>query len=462
MKLFKIFRQLSNREQLKFQSFVEASAFNKRQDVIQLLALMIRNSRKKPDSQSYWEAIYPKRSFNVSRWHLLTSRLFKLLEEYLAIDQVRKRDTDRGVYLAKAYQQLGEKAYFEKTVEDCQDTLTKRPLRNIAFLQQQHDLAYEKYDFILSMNRKEPGNLQEVSDYLDHYFMAAKLRQACHATSREVIREEQYHIHFITDIVRLIEQDPSYLSVPAIAVYYYCYRSISEQDNEQYFVELRRAIDAFQGQFSPTEMRDIYTIAINYSIRRLNTGATHYIREAFELYLMSLKQGFLVDKGIMQDSTYTDLVSLACKLEEFDWAESFIQDHQSDLSLKTQKPLYHYSLGKLYYEKGLPDESLKQLILVDAKASFIFLGARVIQLKIYYEEEEFDLLESLLESLRVYLQRSKNLAYRKAHYLNILTFTRQLLLLPTMTKAEKLDFRNRIQSAAVFGERDWFLKMVAS
>jgi hypothetical protein len=59
----------------------------------------------------------------------------------------------------------------------------------------------------------------------------------------------------------------------------------------------------------------------------------------------------------------------------------------------------------------------------------------MLQLKIYYELEEIDPPESLLESLRVYLQRSKDLAYRKAHHNNLLLFTRQLLQLPTMSKA---------------------------
>ncbi len=262
------------------------------------------------------------------------------------------------------------------------------------------------------------------------------------------------------DIIRLIEAEADFLKVPAIAIYYYCYRSISEKDNEHYFIQLRKSINQYKQQFTPAEMRDIYTIAINYSIRRLNTGAKHYIRETFELYLLSLEQGFLVEDGIMQDSTYTNLVSLACKLEKFAWAKKFIEEHRASLRLNSQTPLYHYSLGKLFYEQGLPDQSLPHLVLVDAKASFIFLGARIMQLKIYYEQQEFDPLESLLDSLRVYLQRSKNLAYRKAHYANIIAFTKQLLSLSTMTKEEKLGFKKRVVEAEVLGEKDWFLKAI--
>ena len=90
------------------------------------------------------------------------------------------------------------------------------------------------------------------------------------------------------------------------------------------------------------------------------------------------------------------------------------------------------------------------LCLFVTKAAFLHLSARTLQLKIYYQLQEFDLLENLLESMRVYLQRSKGLAYRREHYNNILTFTRQLLQLPVMDKKEKefdcVEMKNQIQA----------------
>ena len=114
----------------------------------------------------------------------------------------------------------------------------------------------------------------------------------------------------------------------------------------------------------------------------------------------------------------------------------------------------------MHYEQGQLKESLQELIQVESKASFLLLGARILQLKIYYKLEEFTPLESLLESLRVYLQRSKDLGYRKQHYHNILIFTRQLLQLPAMTKSEKAELRQRIESAEIFSEKDWFLEQI--
>ncbi len=162
----------------------------------------------------------------------------------------------------------------------------------------------------------------------------------------------------------------------------------------------------------------------------------------------------------MQDSTYSNIVFLASKQHRYDWAIDFITTYHQYLQMASQVPLFHFSLGKIYYEKGQLEDSLLQLHKVDTKASFIFLGARILQLKVYYELDEVDSLEYLLESLRVYIQRSKDLAYRKAHYSNILVFTKQLLQLPIMDKKEKEAFRQRIEEAEILGEKEWFLRHI--
>jgi len=231
------------------------------------------------------------------------------------------------------------------------------------------------------------------------------------------------------------------------------------EDNDS-FLLLRQAIAQHQSVFPPNEIRDLYNLSINLAIRKLNMGSLPFAKDAFELYVSSLEQGYLLEDGILQESAYGNIVSLACKLEEYEWAHQFIKDYKGYLKADYQDPLHLFSLGKLYYEQNQLEDSLKQLVQVETKASFLFLGARILQLKIYYQLGEFDLLESLLESLRVYLRRSKDLAYRKKHYNNILTFTRQLLQLNAMNKNEIAHLRDRILNAEVFAERSWFLKQL--
>ncbi|MEM9823535.1 MAG: hypothetical protein AAF985_20795 [Bacteroidota bacterium] len=460
MKLFKVLQKLDSRELTRFGQFLETPLFNRRADVKQLFELWLKGQKRQQGPPAFWAQLFPDRPFSAKDWNLLTSRLFKLLEEYLALNEIRKNEAQKKFYLAKAYRKIQQEQLFKAAIRDAGKAWEKQTLRNTDYLRGQHDLSFEQYEYIISINRKEKTNLQEVSDHLDAYILAAKLRQACYALSRESIKQEAYEIGLLNEVLHYIKAHPAYLDIPAIAIYYFCYQMLVSDDQAFFFRQLREAISNYQHYFPPSEMRDIYTFAINYSIRELNSGSTVFIREAFELYVLILEQGYLLEDGVMLESTFSNIVTLASKLDKYAWARQFIHDYKQHLKPAFRTPIFHFSLGKLFYEEGQLEESLKELVKVETKASFLLLAARTLQLKIYYELKEFDPLESLLESLRVYLQRSKNLAYRREHYHNILIFARQLLQMPIMGRAERKQLYDRIMHAEHFAEKEWFLKQL--
>ena len=91
--------------------------------------------------------------------------------------------------------------------------------------------------------------------------------------------------------------------------------------------------------------------------------------------------------------------------------------------------LPYYTAAKLAYEQSQYANVLQLLASVEARQPFLYLGIKTLQLKAFYELEEWDALDSLLESLRVYLQRHKKLGYHREHYVLLLQFTRRLLQL---------------------------------
>ncbi|MFK8005593.1 MAG: hypothetical protein AB8H03_04450 [Saprospiraceae bacterium] len=463
MKLFSLLQQLDSREKAKFTSFLEDGFFNKRKDVKLLFASWVNEKGRSHPPEFYWKKIFPNanvKTFTKKDWNLLTSRTLKLLEDFLAIKEMLASQTDKKFFLAKAYRKLQKEKWFKTAVKDTELALEKQIFRSTHYLQQKHDLAYEEYDYIQSFNRKERTNLQEVSDSLNAYFLATKIRQGCIAISRKTINQEVYEIDFLEEALAFVDQNPSCLKVPAIAMYFYCYKAITSDENESYFRQLRTQIETYQSNFPPSEIRDIYFVAINYCIRRLNTGTKIYVREALELYRLSLEAGYLLEDGIMPESTFGNIVSLALKLKEYDWAKSFLEKYQNQLHPNFQAPLFHFSMAKLFYEENEIEESMQQLSLVVTKAPFLFLGARTLQLKIYFELNEYDLLESLLESLRVYLQRRKDLGYRRENYDNLISFAKVLLQLPIMSKKEIEDFRKKVIATAVFSEKEWCLNQI--
>ena len=103
---------------------------------------------------------------------------------------------------------------------------------------------------------------------------------------------------------------------------------------------------------------------------------------------------------------------------------------------------------------------MRLLAQMDFKDHLHNLISKYILLKIYYEEGEFDALESLLDSLAAYLRRREIVENQKINGQNIIRLTRGLLRLNAYDKEKRQVLRKEIEKTRPLTERKWFLEMV--
>ena len=80
-------------------------------------------------------------------------------------------------------------------------------------------------------------------------------------------------------------------------------------------------------------------------------------------------------------------------------------------------------------------------------------------LRMYYELEEYDALHSLLESFVTYIRRKK-IAYHRENYLNLIKFTKRLLMLAQYDHKATMMLRQAIEKEPHLAEKQWLLKML--
>ena len=88
------------------------------------------------------------------------------------------------------------------------------------------------------------------------------------------------------------------------------------------------------------------------------------------------------------------------------------------------------------------------------------IGAKLMLMKIYYETNEFDALDSFIESFGTFLKRKKKLGYHKKVYLNILNMTKLLLKLDDYDIIEKERVRAKIEMTKPVGEKNWLMEQL--
>ncbi|KGE87011.1 MAG: hypothetical protein ACE362_10570 [Phaeodactylibacter xiamenensis] len=458
---FQLLQSFRSSEIQLFHVFLESPAFNRRQEMPLLLDYWRQNRAEPPDARAIFKAACPGQPFRKQDYYLLLSRFHKLAEQFLAWQAFQQNEQAHYTHLLQALRQRQQQPLFQRSMKKARSLNKPQDNHAADSLHFAYHLEREQYDFIDSHDRTKPTNLQQATDLLDAYYFAEKLRQTCLAHARSVINQETYKIGMIPAIEAEIKKRPSLLEHPAVLLYHACYQAVVVTGAQRSFQLLRQYIRVYKKGFPRQEIRDLYLLAINYCIRALNFGDTAFAQEALQLYEESLKEGYLLEDGYLPESTFSNMVSLALKLEYYEWVEAFIGNHSDKLKPAFRESLPWYTSAKLAYELGDTDRVLQLCAKIEARQPFLYLGTKTLQLKVLCEQEEWDAVDSLLESMRVYLQRHKDVGYHREHYLLLLQFTRRLLGLIPGDLSKIFELAAEVETTKNFREKPWMLRQIS-
>ena len=202
--------------------------------------------------------------------------------------------------------------------------------------------------------------------------------------------------------------------------------------------------------------------AINYCTAKVNQGAVGYYWRAFKIYCSAIDNEVLLENNIITRYTFGNAVTSAIKIGDFDWAEKFIEKFQIFLEEKQRNSIVNFNLSRVYFEKGDYNHAQQLLTQFEYDDMLLNIIAKTMLLKIYFEQDEPDAFESLLESMRIYLQRKEALdPTRKASYKNMISLMKKLMHINPYSKAQKEKLRELVNTTNPLMERDWLLRQLS-
>ncbi len=436
---------------------------NQREDVVRLFDYLTEKERlsdeKKLAKAVIFKKLFPKDTYDDARLRQAVYFLQKCTEEYLAYREFQRDEIRSGLALAEVFRRKNLDRLLEKTLKKLQEDLENGPLKDESYLENQYRFQNIEYQYISEKKRSPDTNLQAYSDALDLRFIAGKLRIASLITAVQKVYKQDIFIGLLEETLNAVEEK-ELMRHPAIAVYYYVYKALSDNAREDYFFSLKETFFLYGHYFSLEEQRDLLLLAVNYCIAKMNTGAANFIGEAFDLYKRGIESGALLDKGVLNHLTFINIVITGATLRQFDWVRWFIQNFQQYLAPQYRENFVCYSLAKLHFEQREYAQAQKLLMQFDYDEILFNLSAKSMLIKIYYEEGEYGVLDSLLESLRTYINRKKAIAYHKNIYNNLIRFTKRLIRLSPYDKAQKAKLRQEIEAANPLPERKWLLEQL--
>lgn len=465
-KLIELLRSLSVWELKSFEKYVASPFFNVNKNVSTLLNTLIKSypglEAEKMEEKYLFKKIFGNPSFNHQQLRYVITDLTILLEDFLAYNVFYEKPFYQKKFLLQGLKEKKLDKYFEQHLTIAGKTQKQSAHQDLKYYKRQLGFEELSYEFTLSSdNRSSDTNLQSLSDHLDIYYLANKLKYCCEILNRQNVLQTEFNMPMLQYVVDYLEKN-NLEDIPLIAVYFKILKSLSEDQNDKHYKQLKILIAKHQKAIAINELRDIYVFVQNYCIRKINTGHNEYLRELFNTYKTMLDNEIIFENGELQHLHFKNIVTLALRLDEIEWTEKFISDYSNRLNKDLRKNAVSYNLARVHYARKLYREALRVMRTVEFTDVYYHLDAKSLLLKIYYEMEDIEPLFSLITTMRVYLKRSKLISeYQRTIYINLINHVKTLAKIKSGGR-QKLDIvKQAVENNNEIADINWLKAKVA-
>jgi len=295
-------------------------------------------------------------------------------------------------------------------------------------------------------------NLPELITNLDIYYLLNKLNLHGTCISLTHFSAQKSYDYAPMKAVQPLLQLPQYAHHPLIRMYVIALDLLKNNTPELYeqLVELLEEQSPF---ISKHNLHYFYMIAANFCGKKIKEGKIEYYERMLELYKKMEEKDLLREGNFIPVGTLKNVITLSCKLKEFEWAKEIIKKYHTALEKEHADSVYHFNMGLVAFYQNDFKTALSHFIRVQ-KVNLVYdINCRIMLLKSHYElDHEYDerTIRTFLLSER-FIQSHKGLVSRdKKAYKN---FVRILINIyntrhgagkmtaeKIKTKLEKLEF----------------------
>ena len=458
-KLYTILQHFDKYEQNRCRKYVQSPYFNRSEELIFLFEIFIKDiNRAKPRSigrEEIWKKLQPKKKYDDVRFRKYCSDLLKLVEGFLAQEFYNNNELEKSAYLMQALIKKKIPELAPTAIRNAHRLINNLKYRDANFYYSNYKI--ENYYYYLTefeTKRSERSNIEEISENLDIFFLAEKLRIFCADITQRTLAEHEYKLFFTDKILDHLSKF-DYEKYPPVALYYQIYLTLTQTDHEEHYFKLKYLLDEYGLIFPPDEAKDVlYMAAQNYCIRKINKGNSRFMGELFSLYEDLLAKEIIIADGELSPWYFKNIVVVALRLGKYEWTENFIHTYSKMLPDAFRENALTYNLAQVYFYQKKHEKVIELLREVEYEDVAYNLNSKSLLIATYYETDEFEPLYSLFESFRTYLNRHKDIPdSRRQLYKNLIKYTKKLAgIAPGDGKAikklkEEIEINKNIASA---------------
>jgi tetratricopeptide (TPR) repeat protein len=472
-KLVGIFKSLTYKEIERLDAIVHSPVHLKNEKLVALFDLLkseypqFDETKNSLEREQVSALLYPQNNKADTALRVTMSQLTKVIEDFIVNQSFLHIESNNYTQiLLRSLRERGLMNIYKKELDEAAKQSTVSLEQSCPQFYHDYQLNLLNFDYNINLhNRDHDSGIQATLDSLEVFYISSKLTLICAALARQKVLDEKHEFYHIDNFLELI-QLPHFQKIPYIKAYYNLYRLLREKENtEQYYANVCHILEEYRAYLPDITRRELYVALINYCTQMTKMGKTAYYHDIFDFYKILLNTNIIYsEQKTISPHHYKNIVTVALRLKEYDWAKNFIQKCTNLLPPDFKDTAYNYSSGALYFELGEYAAALDCLMKTEAIDSFYGLNSRVLLCKTYYELNELNTLGYNLESFRVFLVREKtlsktnNLAYKNfTYYLKRLTKLKE----NKQTSPEKLQ-HEIAQSDQPLIQKAWLLEKITA
>ncbi len=242
---------------------------------------------------------------------------------------------------------------------------------------------------------------------LNQFYQGARIRLATELLNREKILRSP-GIHHTIDAPR---DSFSSDERPLIQLYSQVYQLEKEQDEEVFFSLKTRFFQLVAKQeLSIDDQYFVFLHLINFASAQIKQGKQNFLEEAFSIYHIGLQYPILEQGQYFTPTNFSNIVNLACRLKQFEWARYFIQAYQKHLPTEVRQSASRISFAMIHFEEGEFEQTLDELQDITYANAFYDLRARSLRLRCFVElQESTALILHFCRSFEQFIHRNKKI-----------------------------------------------------
>ncbi|MEM0999081.1 MAG: hypothetical protein AAGN35_18625 [Bacteroidota bacterium] len=456
--------RLSNKQKSAFRDFLASPYFNKKSEPRVLFEVldqrMLRYKKASLQPEDAFAEVFPEQPFRKAVYRKLMNRLLNLLLQFLAHETLSRDEVAELRATHKAVSGIGADRYFDFLHKKVSDALDPNHIDHF-------DHAYEVESNLAELQakkslRSEFENFDRLITLMDHSYTVKRLQLGYYALTSSRVTGKVTKIpgldQFLDELGDRIETQPL-----LIRMLYYRYMTLAQEGNPTHFHRLRSLLEEHAAGLSYDLAVELYEGILSHSIYRVNAGDPDFLPELLRVYQGMLRGGYLVDEDHLPAAHFKNIVVVAARAGELAWADWFVDQYGPQIKpdLRASALTYNQAVIDYFRQRFSPSEKGFQIITGDPQDLYYGVDARVYLLRIYYETGNFDGMDSLSHSFRVYLTRNRSLpAGRKEKYYTFLALYRRLMNIAPRDAERVRKLREDILASPRIAPRAWLLEKV--